>query len=93
MSFAQLLDPVPIVSAIAGCALGLVYFALLRRTVGMLSHRRSGAAAMSLTLARVGAAAIFFLLVARLGALALLTALGGFLLARTLALRAGSRSG
>jgi len=42
---------------------------------------------------RIGAATVFFFLVARLGPVALLAALGGFLAARVLALRARSRTG
>jgi N-ATPase, AtpR subunit len=92
MSVAHLLEPFPIVTALAGCVLGLGYFAVLRRSVLMLARRGSGRVVMSLTLARLGAATVFFLLVARLGAPALLTALGGFLAARTLAIRAERRA-
>ncbi len=91
MSFARLLDPLAISMAFAGCAFGLAYFAALRRTVVMLSQGRSGAAVMVLSLGRVGAAIAFFLLAARLDALALLTAFGGFLLARALVLQGKRR--
>jgi len=91
MSFAYLLDP--IVTAFAGCGFGLVYFAVLRHTLVMVARGRSGHAATMLTLLRLAAATAFFLLVARLGGLALLAALGGFLSARMLALRAERRAG
>jgi hypothetical protein len=93
MSFAPLLDPLPIVMAFAGCVFGLIHFAVLRHTLVMLAKRRSRPAVMALTLLRLGAAAAFFLLVATLGAFALLAGLVGFLSARMLALRAESRSG
>ena len=59
----------------------------------MLSRQRTGPAVMALTLGRLGAALVFFLLIARLDPLGLLTALGGFLAARALALRAERRTG
>lgn len=92
MSFAALLDPMPILSALAGCVFGLIYFAVLRHTLVMLIRGRSKHAVPALSLLRLGAATIFFFLAARLGALALLAALGGFLSARLLALRAASRA-
>jgi N-ATPase, AtpR subunit len=93
MSFAHVLDPLLIVTALAGCVLGLGYFAVLRRTLLMWGRRSSRRAVLSLTLARLATGTVFFLLVARLGAPALLTALGGFLLARTLAIRVERRVG
>jgi hypothetical protein len=93
MSFARLLDLVPILSAFAGGAFGLIYFAVLRHTLVMLARGRSRHAVTALGLLRLGAAAAFFVLVATLGALPLLAALGGFLAARVLALRAESRTG
>jgi sugar phosphate permease len=93
MNFAQLLDSLPVVTAFAGCVFGLIYFAVLRHTLVMLTGRHSRRVVMALTLLRLGAATAFFLLVATLGAFALLAALVGFLSARTLALRAESRSG
>jgi len=93
MSFAQLLDPLPVVTAFAGCVFGLIHFAVLRHALVMFARRRSRPAVMALTLLRLGAATVFFLVVATLGASALLAALGGFLSARMLALRAESRSG
>jgi N-ATPase, AtpR subunit len=92
MSFARPLALLPIVTALAGCAFGLVYFAILRRTVVMLSRERRGLV-MAFTLGRLGAAIVFFLLAARLDALALLTALGGFLSARVFTVRAERGTG
>jgi hypothetical protein len=90
MRLAHLLNSPAVAMAFAGGAFGLVYFAVLRRTVVMLCRRRS-VAVMALTLGRSGAAIVFFALAARLDALALLTALGGFLSARLLALHAYRR--
>ena len=93
MNIARLLDPLSIVTAVAGCLFGLVYFAVLRHMLVLLAQGRSRHAALTLTLLRIGAATMFFSLVVRLGALALLAALGGFLAARVLVLRAQSRTG
>jgi N-ATPase, AtpR subunit len=93
MSFAQLRDLLPVVTAFVGCVFGLIYFAVLRHMLAWLAQGRSRHAAMTLTVLRIGSATVFFFLVARLGPLALLAALGGFLSARVLALRAESRSG
>jgi N-ATPase, AtpR subunit len=92
MSRAHLHTLLPIATAFAGCALGLLYFAILRHTVAVLSRGGGGGAATALTLGRLGLAVTFFLLVARLDALALLAALGGFLSARMLAVRAAHRT-
>lgn len=93
MSFADLLDPLPIVSAFVGCVLGLLYFAVLRHTLVMLVQGRSRYAVISLTVLRLGAGSGLFFLFARLGVPALLATLAGFLSARMLALSAESRSG
>ncbi len=93
MSFSHLADPLPIAMAFAGCAFGLAYFAVLRRTVVTLARQPHGHAVIALTLGRVGTAIVFFLLAARLDALTLLAALGGFLAARAVALHGERRTG
>ena len=77
-----------VVMAPAGFVFGLVYFAALERTVILFASGRGWLGALGLTLGRVAAAVIFLGLAAKLGALSLLAAFAGFLLARTLALRA-----
>lgn len=74
--------------ASAGFALGLVYFAALRRTVDGVAGGNGRLFLSALTLGRYGAAAILFTLAARLGAIPLLATLLGFLTARVVALRA-----
>jgi hypothetical protein len=78
-------------AAFAGLVVGLVHFAALRRTVDLYSGGRGRLAAV-VTLGRVAGAIVFFCLAARLGALPLLSSFLGFLLARTLALRAARRT-
>ena len=74
-------------AAATGLVFGLLYFAALRRAVDLCGDGRRLAAA-ALTLGRLICAIAFFGLAARLGALSLLIAFTGFLLARTLVLRA-----
>ena len=76
----------------AGLVFGIVHFAALRRTVELYSSGRSRLAAAALTLGRIAGAILFFGLAARLGSLPLLSFFLGFLLARTLALRAAGRT-
>jgi hypothetical protein len=93
MSFARPLVLLPILTAFAGCVFGLVHFAVLRHSLVMPAPGRRRHGLIPLALLRLAIATVFFSLVARLGALALLVALGGFLSARALALRAASKSG
>ncbi len=78
--------------AIAGVAFGLTYFATLRRSVAALAGGGGWVRPLALTLARLGAAVVFLALAAKLGAAALIAAFLGFLLARTIALRAARRA-
>jgi hypothetical protein len=78
--------------ALAGLVFGLMHFAALRRTVELYSAGRSGLTAAALTLGRIAGTILFFGLAARLGSLPLLSFFLGFLLARTLALRAAGRT-
>lgn len=71
----------------AGLAFGLAYFAVLRRTIDLYGGGSHLVPAV-LTLGRVAGAILFLGFAARLGALPLLAVFGGFLLARSLALRA-----
>lgn len=78
------------VSAAVGCAglgVGLVYFALLRKSALLLVAPDGRAWGLALTAGRMAAAVLLLWLAARLGALPLLAALGGFLVARTIQLR------
>jgi hypothetical protein len=77
-----------IAMAAAGFAFGLVYFAALGRTVALFSAGCGWFRPLAFTLGRITAAAILLGFAAKLGAVALLAAFAGFLLARSLALRA-----
>jgi hypothetical protein len=77
----------------AGFALGLAYFAVLRRTVSGFAAGNGRVFLSLLTLARYAAAAIFLIFAARHGALSLLLAFLGFLAARTVALPALRENG
>jgi F1F0 ATPase subunit 2 len=70
-------------AALVGLAVGLVYFAALRRTVGLYTKGRSGFTVIASALGRIAGAIAFFSVTARLGALPLLSSFLGFLLART----------
>ena len=75
-------------AATAGLAFGLAYFAVLRRTIDLYGAAGNRLMPAALTLGRVAGAILFLGFAARLGALPLLAVFGGFLLARSLALRA-----
>ena len=78
----------PLIAAmtVAGLALGLAYFAVLRRTAELLGTGGGRLQPLLLTLARIAAAALAFFFAARLGAAPLLAAFLGFLAARAFAL-------
>jgi len=78
--------------ALAGLVVGLLHFAALWRSTELYSAGRGQLAAGALTLGRIAGTIVFFGLVARLGVLPLLASFVGFLLARTLALRAARRT-
>ena len=91
---ALFIDPgLTIFMTVAGIALGLLYFASLKRSVTMFVGGKSWLAALALTLGRIGAAVVLLYLAAKLGAASLLAAFIGFLMARALALRAEKRAG
>jgi len=73
-------------ATLAGVAVGLCYFAALRRAVASYLSRAGWRAPLALTLGRMLGAAAMFALAARFGALALLASFVGFLLARTIML-------
>jgi hypothetical protein len=77
---------------ISGFAFSLLYFATVKWTAALFASGGGWMAPLGLTLGRIGAAVIFLSLAARLGAAALLAASLGFLLARTLAVRAERRA-
>lgn len=76
---------------VAGLAFGWAYFAILQETVDRFAEGRGWRAA-GLTLARVGAAALFFGIAAKIGACPLLVAFICFIAMRMLALRAVQRT-
>ncbi|HIJ62706.1 MAG TPA: hypothetical protein HPQ04_08465 [Rhodospirillaceae bacterium] len=71
----------------AGLLFGLLYFYLLWRTAELLVRPGRRMAAAGLTLGRIAGAVVLLALAARLGVLPMLAGLGGFLLARGIALR------
>jgi hypothetical protein len=75
----------------AGLAVGRVYFGALRRTVDLYAAGRGRLVAAVLTLARIAGMVAFLGFAVNFGALSLLAAFFGFLLARSLALRAVQR--
>jgi hypothetical protein len=81
-----------VAAAFVGLLFGIVYFAVLRRSVELYTGGRSGFAPAALTLGRLAGAIALFSLAAKLGTLPLLLAFLGFLLARWLALRAARRT-
>jgi hypothetical protein len=80
------------VMAISGLVLGLLYFAALKRSVGLLVGGRCRLWPLALTLGRIGAAGAVLFVAARFGAAPLLAAFIGFLAARAVALRAERRA-
>ncbi len=76
--------------SLAGFAVGLVYFALLRRTIGDYVHSAAMWAPLLLTVVRLAAAAVVFWLLVQWSATAAISGLIGFTLAGFgLRLRAG----
>jgi len=92
MTHATMILALRITIALAGFGFGLAYFAILRRTVVLFVAGRGWRGPLGLTLARLGAAALFFGVAVQQGAAALLAALLGFLLARTVAVPATRKS-
>lgn len=85
------LRPAVLLLAVAGFALGVAYFASLRRGVHLSIARHAWLPYMLRAFVRIAAAASFFTFAARWGLPALLAAFAGFLAARTLALRGARR--
>lgn len=75
------------VSAVAGIAAGLIYFAALRRSVAALTCGNGWFVPAILTMARLGGLVIALGIAAKLGAMPLLAAFVGFLIARGIAFR------
>jgi len=92
MSHATLISAFAITMALAGFVFGVAYFATLRRTIVIIATRRGGRGLLVLTLGRISAVVLFLAAAVKLGAAALLAALLGFMLARTVAVRAARRS-
>lgn len=80
-----------VIMAALGFAVGLGYFALLRRSVNLYRPGSFWGPVAVLALARFALATGFFVVAARSGALPLLGAFLGFLVARAVALRGSSR--
>jgi F1F0 ATPase subunit 2 len=80
-------------AALAGLALGLVYFHALRRTVELFATGRGRFGPIVLTLGRIAGAFIVLVFMARLGAAALVASFLGFVIAREVAVRRERRSG
>ena len=78
--------------AAAGFALGIGYFASLRRGLRLAVTRRAWFTYGLSAVARILAAALLLTFAARWGLPALLAAFAGFLIARHLAVRAARRS-
>jgi hypothetical protein len=77
--------------SVGGLALGMAYFASLRRGVQISVGRHAWLPYMLFAPARIAAAAVFFACVLRWGIPVLLGAFAGFLVARQLAVRAVRR--
>ena len=77
----------------AGLGFGLVYFAMLRRTVELYGTARNRASPALLTAGRLAAAIVFLGTAASFGASPLLAAFFGFLAARGMALHAARGEG
>jgi len=93
MTTATLLHAAPLVAAaaLAGLALGLAYFASLRRAVAIFAAGGSWRAPAALTFGRLALAVVVLGAAAKLGPAALLAAFAGFLAARALMLRRQGR--
>jgi len=78
--------------AVAGFGFGVAYFAALRRTTDLFGAGGGRFVPVALTIGRLAGALVLFGVAARLGALPLLASFLGFLLARTVALRAARRT-
>jgi hypothetical protein len=83
--------PAVAICAVAGCGLGVAYFASLRHGVHLALARHACSPYVPWALARMAVAALFFVLAARSGLPALIAGFGGFLLARQVAVRAARR--
>ena len=84
--------PLGLAMAFAGIAVGLVYFAALRRTSVLLTTSSGWMAPLAFTAVRIGGVVVFFALAAKLGAAPLMVAFAGFLSARAIAIRLVRRS-
>ena len=73
--------------AFAGLIFGLLYFALLKRSVTLFATGHGWAGPLGFTILRIMGAVGFLFIAAKLGAGPLLAAFTGFLIARALALR------
>jgi hypothetical protein len=82
-----------VMMALAGLIFGLLYFAILKRSVTLFVGGKGSFGPLALTLGRIGAAVAFLFVAAKFGAAPLLAAFIGFLTARALALRAERRPG
>lgn len=84
---------IAVLMASGGFAMGLLYFAGLRRTVDLIVAGRERFNHPALALGRIGAAAICLAFAGVVGAVPLLATFLGFLLARNLAMHTAGRAG
>lgn len=93
MTAAALSSPPAIIAAmaVAGFAVGSLYFIALWQTTVLLAARHSWLRPAALTLARVAVMILFLAFAARLGASSLLAGFCGILAARAIALRQARR--
>jgi len=80
-----------LVATLAGFAVGMLYFAALRRTVLRFTASDGRWERVALTIGRMGVALALFAAAARMGAAALLVTFAGFLLARSAAIHRSRR--
>jgi len=83
--------PAILLLAVAGLALGVVYFASMRRGVQLSIARQAWLSYLAWAFVRIAATALCFTFAVHWGLSALLAAFAGFLVARTLALRGARR--
>lgn len=81
---------IPLLAA-AGFAVGVAYFASLRRGVHLAVVSKAWVPYVLWALTRIIAVSLLFMFAARWGVLPLLAAFGGFLVARQLAVRGAGR--
>ena len=85
--------PIALAALLAGSVAGLAYFALLRRSVGLLVGEGGGLAVVALTLGRLAGVAAFLAIAVKFGAMPLVVSFLGFLAARMVTVHRARRTG